>query len=82
MKQKPMYGYAVETPEGLAFVGSSRSYDCKTIIDVHPEGVPTLENDTPVVRATGYDKINTELGYLHRDEYHARKKWLKEFSSK
>ena len=82
MKQKPMYGYAVQTPEGLQFVGSSRSYECKTIIEVHPEGWPTLPDNTPVVRATGYDKINTEHGYMFRDDYHARKAWLREFSSK
>ena len=77
-RQLPVYGYAVNTLEGLMYIGKSRSLDCKTVIEVRPEGWPSLPDNTPVVRATGYDQINTEIGYTYRDEYHRYKQWCKD----
>ena len=58
--KKPLYGYAIETPDGLMSVGRSTHSDCKTITDVHPEGWPTLPSNTPVIREPSGDELPGE----------------------
>jgi hypothetical protein len=59
-KEPPRYAYAIETPDGLMSVGGSTSPDCKTIIEVHPSGWPTLPDHTPVLRVPEYDELPGE----------------------
>jgi hypothetical protein len=76
-KQKQMFAYGDRNENGdLQLRGYSRKWNAETLDQIHPDNP-----STPAIRIPEADLINTEHGFLARDEYHETKAEWRELNA-